>query len=114
MSYIPAITLIWVGPNWSRTLFIPIVATNTMFSNGNLVPKDDEYAEDRFKTLSQLVNFFESDAPDPKNVLDEAFDEIGKMPSCVEEYLEFDLGEPILANIPPGLAIVSWHYRGSN
>ena len=112
MSYIPAITLVWVGPNWSRTLFIPVSVTMPMFKNGVHIPNDsDTDLENRFKTLGQLTTFFESGLPDPVNILDETFDEIGKLPGCTEEYVEFEKGQTTLANIPPGLAIIQWHIR---
>ena len=101
MSYTPAIAFFWVGPNWSRTLFVPITVTHTMF-------RVHRGYNPWFEDLKHLVTFF-TDRDDPDNVLDETFDDIGKMPGCVEDYIEFDIGN--MPNIPPGLAIVQWHYR---
>jgi len=121
MAYIPTIALVWVGPNWSRTLFIPAVVSLRLFSNGNTVPSilpevnaDQEQIEP-FTTFGQMTHFFETRSNDngwSNDFLDEVFDEIGKIVGCVEEYIEFSENELTFGTIPAGLAVVQWFTRG--
>lgn len=113
-----AAALMWVGPNWSRTLIVPTLIIHRMFAIGQKVPavSEDIDEDDRFDTWNQFVNCFESELNQNSEtvnaLLDICFDEIGKMIGCSEDYVEFSPGCFTLATLPPGLAITHWYTRG--
>jgi hypothetical protein len=124
MSYIPAVALLWFGPEYSRTLFIPTAVSLRLFSNGAKIPfvkpsssndaseATSKNANDGFSTFGQLTHFFETHpGKDSDDMLDEIFDHIGKIVGCVEEYIEFSKDQVALGSIPPGMAIVQWYTR---
>ena len=117
MSFTQAVALLWVGSNWSRTLFVPCTTTYRMFANGAKMPIGPlTEGIERFDTWNQFVYCFESDQNqrdrDVNEILDICFDEIGKMLGCSEDYLEFEQGHFHVASIPPGLAITHMYSRG--
>lgn len=113
MSFTQAVALLWVGSNWSRTLFVPCTTTYRMFANGAKMPTGTlTQGIERFDTWNQFVSCFETDHQDNNEILDICFDEIGKMLGCSEDYLEFDRGCFHVAPIPPGLAITHMYSRG--
>ena len=109
MSYIPTIAFMWYGRGYSRVLYIPTAISLRLFSNGREIPEGNR--NDKITSINHLISTFCS-KPNRREdeLLDEVFDDIGKMPGCMEDYIEYDAVVD-LGEVPSGMAIVQWYVR---
>ncbi len=58
-----------------------------------------------------MISVFCSDpTKEEDDLLTDVFDEIGDIPGCMEDYVEFEVAVG-LGDIPAGMAVVQWYVR---
>ena len=101
----------WYGRGYSRVLYIPTAISLRLFSNGREIPVDSRTNHDNITSINHLISTFCSKPNRHEDdLLDEVFDEIGKMPGCMEDYIEYDAVVD-LGEVPSGMAVVQWYVR---
>ncbi len=107
--FTPAVVLVWQGEDDARVVFMPASVCKELTSSKLQIDTLTSGNWPDVKEFQDLVNVFVE--CDDNRVVNLVFDELGKLPGCVKDSIEFEHGARVLPEVPEGMAIVKWYFR---